>query len=800
VFDLKGVLPAVVIEADGEPHLADLWGLDGLVSPVEGTVPPAAEPTQIPEVSFRLLTLASNETEPIEVARLDTTLDRLVGHQVEAGFAPVVESTLDLASTPPRSVTTFLPILRVDGDQELVATGQPITTRGDRLIETDDGYETQVGGIVGGGSAGAVSQVEITDLDFSAFPEVDVTVRAAGDSGLIDGIAGSEFSFSEDGTPVPTYLRSNTGVARRVLFLLDTSLSVAEEFRGGGAVEVVRSVATTLSTNIENVEFRVANVTGDGAASPVQWSPDLEAAVAEAERLGPSAGSPLWAAYAEADSAFDPDVIVFLTDGSATDDNLDPVDGPTPEESDQIDRSAPAIMIGTGDLGTAFEEIAERTGGEAFEVADQEAAISAIVDRVESLTTASNYGFTIVAPVDGPDTRTVRLSVNGLDADAIYVPVAVPSSETPRLAGLYLEIEAMGTTIRRTLAGIRPALNSRYQGSEIDEAGLTDVRLALFGSYSVSIDGGAPSLSEQLEQVIEATMTLRPVTEAETEEELDAALAGLITPSDHALAFSAPLVDGELVFEQAFRAWLDIERRTFTEDGEFLLKQVDILPFTFFDAATAEEAFDLTATATATLAVLEDRLLGGEETEVSPPLVFDELPFEIVTPLKHYWGNLTIASSTPAETDEFWAIDRRSGSLLPVLADGSGGTLTVEEVNQTFDRISTILDTAGMVDGMPTSITLWAKLEQAKLAKLRTATIAILTMGGDLEVGPTDFNDEACDAVNEAGNAAANAAGGAIFGAGAMGAIDEVRDAIGKFNDFGSFFGAEGIPTEFEFC
>ncbi|MEN8235671.1 MAG: hypothetical protein ABFR89_12205 [Actinomycetota bacterium] len=803
VASFGGRLPVVAFtDTAGNSHIAHLWSEDGGLEPVDSLPQPAPD-AEYPDVTFRLLAMNPRDEGPVPIAELTVGLQELVGRQVRASFTPAVESALDLARVRPADVTTFLPTLRVVGDDEHVATGTPVTLAGDRFEATDDGFNNGAGRIVTGGDASAVTSVEIARIDARAAPHLTLYAKVGGDE-PIDGISIDEFAVTEEGQPAVAYLRSNVPGPRRVVFLTDTSTSVPAAYRGQGASEVARAVSSALLEAGEVVEFRAASVSGLGAEASGNWTTDPDELARQARSLGD--GSSLWRAFADANETFVPDVIIFLTDGVAVAPGEIPVEQPPPEVEAAIRSGAPGIILGAGELGTAFEGIAEMSGGVAVPAEDQEAGIQAVIEALASLPAVANYTIGVIAPTTGDGERRISLAIGDSSDEATYsVSGDDESPERAALVNLTLEVESMGMTVRRTLAGLHPDVAGRYDRNLVTHQLTRDVHLALFGSYAISIDAGAPSLSQQLEQMILAKQSMRPVVEATSEDELADALAGLAVPSDHAFAFTAPLADGQHTHELAFRAWLDIDRRTQTDDGERRLQAVDILPFTLFDTVAQDDAFRRTAVASATLAVLEAGIFDDDPANVGPdgPLVVNSIADrDLAAHFRDTWPGSVFVSSTDGDPDEVWAVHRATGTLTTVLADASGGAATVSEVNALFDRVDTMLEFAGIVNGMPTSITLWADLERAKLAKLRTATIAILTMGGELQVGDTGFGGEGCDWLNKGGNWFAGSAGRRIFGNASMDALDDALSPIGMFNDWGSFFGFgdSGIPTDFSFC
>ena len=115
-----------------------------------------------------------------------------------------------------------------------------------------------------------------------------------------------------------------------------------------------------------------------------------------------------------------------------------------------------------------------------------------------------------------------------------------------------------------------------------------------------------------------------------------------------------------------------------------------------------------------------------------------------------------------------------------------GAGISEAEVNERFDQIDRLLSAVADTGGGPAA---WAKLEQAKMDKLRFATILIVRMEPPDLLGM--LREEACGAASGAAGAAADAgiraAGGSAAGA--------VLDAIGEFSDAAETLGLGGLES-----
>lgn len=806
VFGAPRVLPVVQIASEDRWALADLWGPTNQLEFIDAPLRP--EPASpLPTVTVRLKTLSLGEATPVTVAELTAGLDQLLGEQIHARFAPAVDSPLELLDLRPADTQVFLPTLFVPGDEKLVATGDPIDLSGARYSVTDTGLSDGHFEVTADSPGVAVGAVDILRIDASRFPSVEVAARVTDpDRQPLAGIPATLMGLTEQGEGRRARLVANRLAAPKVLFLVDGSSSLPEAYRGRGAGAVVRGVAAGIAERVPGTRFRVALERTGEAAPATDWTTDP--AELEQPATASSQTSRLWEAYADANERYAPDIIVMTTDGVSA--GLDGT--PEPEAgadiAARIRAAAPAVMLGGGDLGAAFEGIAALTGGVALQMEDQAAGIEAATQAILRATAEASYRISFEASLTGTDQREVVLRVGDQQAAATY---SVPQQPEPmlsrRLAGLYLEVEypTGSRPVLRTLAGLDPRQSSRSSANELSRVVAEDVQVALFGQWALSIDGGAPSPSQQLERIFRHHLSLRELFEAQSEEALVAGIEAVVPLSEHAHLFSSALAGDQAgrVYEQGARFWLETHRRQVTPEGEFHREAVDLLPFTRFDAVIENpgEAFAATAAASATLALIEAQAF---DDSAHSRLAGAELGFENLQDAasrqrlrEAFPGYRFMASNNPPQ-DAAWAIDRSSGSLIPVLDDRTGGGVTVAQVESTWRTIDKGLELAGIVDGVPTSITLWAQLERAKIAKLANSTIAVLTMGTDdfsPPEPPPSFEDVKCEVME-------SAAGGAVGAVTGGTAVGTVLTVIGKLNDWGEFtgFGGTGIPTSLPVC
>ena len=129
----------------------------------------------------------------------------------------------------------------------------------------------------------------------------------------------------------------------------------------------------------------------------------------------------------------------------------------------------------------------------------------------------------------------------------------------------------------------------------------------------------------------------------------------------------------------------------------------------------------------------------------------------------------------------YWEVDTKSGNVLGLLPDSSGGA-TVEDTNRKFAMLARAIDAYSEIMqalvATPPGFKIWVELEKAKLEHMRRATIAIILMEGTYTSGYGDLlaeqvqdwiSDQVQDAID-------SGMGDAITG------YNELQEAIGWHN------------------
>ena len=799
--DLSSVLPEVLI---GDQILG-LWHSEPGPYPADRGNSELGPVTATPEATFTLSIATDLDTRnPIAVATATYRLDQLAGRHVSAAFVPPAASLADLMTTRPADVTTVIPTLSVAGidvtddeQSQLTVAGDAFTIDGRVLVDDGDGFSSTTGRVSGAGDPAAAAEINVRRVIATHYPrltvEVDV-IDAAGET--VADLGADQFLIVDDGYEAPFNLRRSRPTTPHIVFIVDNSSSVPEQWRDEGATRVVTEIATAVKAVHPEAMFRAA-IVGPKGAGLLGWTNDPVQVGEHANNI--SLGSALWNSYVDA-AVPEANAIVFMTDGVSAIDREATQDEPPPELLSQLTAGPPAIMLGSGELGAAFQGIADVTGGVALVIEDQDLGIAAVLEQLDK--TLLPYDMLVLADeTNSASDRTLRVSLPsaGIEAMAAY---AVPDETTVGrvIAGLYLRVTANGVTVDRTLAGV-----PYRSGAEVTPHIAQEVRQSLFGKYSIITEAGAPSPSQVLDDSIAELLTWEPVWKATDGQEALEALAAAAELPHGRFTFAAPVsgrVGEPLTWETGLRMWLSTERTIPAGDVDILRRNVDFLPVSRFVTSTVEDSAEsarITAERTSTLAAFEAAIY---ETTSAARLTgnLKEIGIGTVTPeerdafdaISRGWpGSFRLAFNDPL--DSAVAADPKSGGLIAVLGDGTGGGITEEEINRAFDQAVALAELGGRA-----GFQAWANLEKAKLEKLRFATLVIhrMSVEGILDL----IEEEVCSRLEDA---ASGWATGAVSAAGEEmeGFVDAYSEAADAASSYGDALGLPpAIPTSLPVC
>ncbi|MFN2518189.1 MAG: hypothetical protein ABR604_03955 [Jatrophihabitantaceae bacterium] len=668
----------------------------------------AAGPTVAPKVTVAVgFTTTDAPDKPIEVISQAWTADQVVGRQVVLQFVPPFGID-DLLKMKVRDVNLFVPTLtlRRPGDDPAtlranVKTGKAITFAGDLVEEQGDavtlgGHPVKV--LDDAATAPAASRVATVKVQARAlhFPVVELVVSALDAAGRpVDGLPARAFTVRDTDTPVAVLAPLNTAPAPRVLVIYDGSASVgAEFFSPAGKHAFARAFLAKAAAAVPGLELQVASTNGNPvpdtgwlAANPAAF----EAALAQ---VGVTSGI---TRSVQAAKSAKPAVIVLITDGVDDEPNA----RKEPQLRADINRGAPVVAaaIATADKidAAVLADLATLSGGTRVTMRapkDVDGIVGAIVKLLGRYQTEP-YRLTYDAPVSGPKTRTVTVATGtSVRASTTYeVPAVERRATAPALAGLHLTVTVGDETpVRRTLAGVPP-------DAPLDQPPPKDLasrlRDGLWGVTAISFEGAAPSMATWIDDHATGLLSARTLWQGAQRGDGAAMKAGLadgfaLLPTE-LVGLHAPLLrpapGDPLTFERLLRVAV-ITRHPRFGNPAGRLRRGDILPITSFDTTGADRAKALARTLrqSARLAVGERAVYDTSAAGLldRAPLVeaSNGLPtsFHLTDAQAKQWTRLlneypvarrlVPSSGRPLA---FWAVDQRTGSLLGVLDDGSGG-------------------------------------------------------------------------------------------------------------------------------
>ena len=390
-------LPTVQFTKDGVTYVGNLWDLDDRAY-VESPVVNAGRSGDTPWVTVTLkVAMADRPNDPITVAKGRWRTETIAGGQIHATFVPVAGSPEELLGLPPRYFTSFLPTLRVtnpvgeeftiEGDQDAsqpkVIMGDPFTLDGQVFEERSGNWSPRLGRVGQSGQPEHIASLQITRVIDGHYPWVGLDVEAKDSRGIpVPEVPLHAFQASMDASPAPVFLEHNRKPMSRVLFLLDVSTSVADEFRGAAATGLVQKVARSIRKGSPKSQFRVGLVSGTGA-SLLSWRENLDDLKKDVGHFG--MGSPLWRAAGEVSEA-GASAVVFITDGHAAD-----REGPILEPDEMSERSIragpPFVMISAvkpdQTAGPAIQTLADLTGGTVVNIDQPDRVADEVIKAIQ---------------------------------------------------------------------------------------------------------------------------------------------------------------------------------------------------------------------------------------------------------------------------------------------------------------------------------------------------------------------------------------------------------------------------------
>jgi hypothetical protein len=767
-FDVAEI-PLVSLDIDGEPTYLNPLVPDAEYGEALTLADPIPAGPMTPSDRLLVKVSAGRANAPYERVTLverEYTSEEVVGRRIQLSFRPPTPIAQLLRSRVD-SFETFLPIITVsapglEGEEkdDLAAIGDAVSIGGEIYHLDEDGNLTVNGAPLAEGTSDPdeIARVETVAVNAepAAFPRVTLRVQAQDADGVnVEHLDASAFTVTEDGEPVSFNVVRNEAPPPRIAIIFDISTSVPMEFLGAGTVAVAQDIIAGLYAASPEADVRLG-VISFGTTWMGPWmSNEADANLQAASLETANGGSEIWNALRDA-AEEDPTLIIMLTDGVPSEPALE-------QDYDAIAAGPPVLALGFSaavDYDPAtLDQIAALSGGSAAPITDAMSAIDASVAAIED-SLQDSYVFTYAASEDGGDARDVTVTVNDVTAETTYDVPETPVTP-PAISGLYLTIRTPGGELTRALAGFDRGYTTGPQS--ISQQMLDDVRAMLYGRVSISVEAASPAPSIVLDDWIAEKLQIQPLYEAFADADEAKVLEALeegftITPPKLPLAH--PPLPGassqdSLTFETGLRLATMVQK-TF-EDGP-ITRSLDLFPLTRFATATEDPraAFERTMEATAGLAVMEAGMFEG--TSTLEALENEELT--LVTPgdaryqvglsdeEQLQWAALEepfgvgYSLLVPLKPGPFWAIDQTTGTVIGVLADGTGGAS--EDACGTHDALNNFLELFGLLGSLfeQGAFGPWIALAQWEV---KYVTIATIVISGGSPNGDTDLTNPAGD-------------------------------------------------------
>jgi hypothetical protein len=765
-FNLLDTIPLVAVQVGGQTVYANPVVPATALGDTGTMDTPAAAPPADAALSVTVRLAASTTTDPTrQVSILEATFaaEDVVGRYLTAQFSPV-GPTPAVLTTAARNLRAFLPVLSIRGADvddatrlRLLRTGTIVTLGGD-LVEQANGEVTLNGVPVALPSAAdPTASARVASLSVkanaAAFPRVLLSVQALDSSGHpVAGLTSADFAVTDAGTAEPFQLTSTPQGPPRVMLIVDVDDTLDSQET---ATQWARALTSAVVTALPAATIQVGG--GDVATYDLLQDPD--AVVAE---IGSGDTDDAWRVLADVNQQR-PTVIVMASEFNP---------GPNPLDADKsaVSAGAPVIAVGVNDvnfggssLDTAtMNEIVQRSGGRALPGAGITASVAAVLDFLQQHQAAQPFILEYTAEEQGPNPRPVTVTVGTRSASDTYaVPPSAQRTTPGALAGLYLTVEVDGVAATRVLAGFSGS-TPPPRGTPLAPALLEEVRGMLFGTTFLSIEGGPPPLSIQLDDLLSVKLAIKPLWDAVVSQDLQAMQAtlkdaGNLVPEVLPL-MQSPLpgaVDGSsLTYPTGLRIVACTQRPQFNVG---FTTRLDVLPQTRWSTISADAggSFQKTLARSASLDVVEAHsatntaasLLAGQPLMSIPPgdVLPQTLTFvsasrqqELADLLNQYQNHYRVLPSQgfpPA----FWAVEQDTGSLLGVLPDGTGGGSS-SSACQAYSDVGSLLNLLGF------AATILGAEGLAPFVVLGDAVAAVFTMAALMFDVPEGFNADQAEA------------------------------------------------------
>jgi hypothetical protein len=702
-------IPVARVVVDGVPKAANPMLRDAVLTDLpQGKL---LAPIVLPRVKVTL-SARNREGQDVVLVEKDWPSDLLAGRQLGVVFQSDLPTTNHLLASfvEPRTFTSGFVLQnkwQTDKPFQETVAGLSFTERGETVQWAGDGTVSIDGRVAGTTARSVAKEATVASLGASAsarnYPGIELQVSAADARGVaVTGLGAASFEVLENGKPVSARLYRNAPPPPRVLLLVDGSNSIPAEFHGDSIVSLGREIATRISASAPLAQYRAAMV-GYVVKPRGPWTSDITEL--ETQLRGMVDGdSTLWTSLGDAVD-FGPNVIVLITDGATQDDLTDKI-------RLKLAGNIPVVVLfaGTPDatMPAMATEAATLSGGVATAVASQEQAVQTLLGYLARFDLPPYLlSYTSTATAATSATVEVRIRDTAITTTTTYTVPASPIA-AGGFTGLYLTVSQNGLSATRTLAGI-----ARHESrTEPTAAELDDILGQLFGSAVLSFEGWGPTTGRWLDEVLTARLSQEPLTtaaRAHNSKELLSALerGTLAWLPEHDLIqarLPAAATAQSITYPDALRVVLTNRRIRF---GQGFSETIDILPVSTWAtlAVDAATGWSSTLNRTVALALAEQAALPTSTLSLMDhgPLVahsFDGAVAAIrASKLSSTAIDQWVASIRPlqdthlfvfpdtAEIKAMWAVNARTGAVLGLLSDGSGGAaVTWADATASVDR------------------------------------------------------------------------------------------------------------------
>ncbi len=781
-------IPLVRLEIDGEQRYlnpgfpeAEFDGVD-----VDEPLHAVPEAQGLIEINAHLEILVSGSSPRWQqIVEGRWTADELAGRQIAIGSTAVEESAA-LASKRLGDIEVLTPYMMVNGGDLNAAETEELSAFGDHISIDGQwvGLDEERNQVMRGDQRIAIDDEatvdEVAGIDVEAnartFPDVGLQLRVFDESGsAITGLSGANFYIEEEGEEVGGRLVQNAGRQDRVLFLLDTSGSIPDDFRGEPMVDFSIDIAEQIEETFDDVALGTVRVDRsryrDNLDPDELWTTDLDTFRQQGEdAISENGGSALWENLADA-GRLDPTLIVYINDGRNNGDNHD-------ELLQRVNAGPPALIVGVGPVETdVLQEMADRSGGEYFDAMEAD-DIAGPLFRYLGRQETHPYKLRYTAPFDGRSERRVSVQLHGADDVEGTTGYTVPDDPdpSPAIVGTRLHLEVGDTSVTRLLAGT----DNKTKATNPSEAIRNDVISTFLSPTTLFFEGDAPMPSVWLSDYAQALQTQQDYVKAGVDGDLNGTLEAIGTGFDYlpARAFVAnPALPDALsaqarTFAQGMRVSIMRQRVDF---GTGLRRtSFDILPTARFatmqrsvdedDGVDEPTDYELTLRRTSWLALMEAANFGalqkppelGERGYATWNLLQDQelnalssssriRPRDAFSsdvtgrddwaPLLSAWlDDWNLFVPTDGSPQAMWVVHDTTGEMYGILADGTGGADSYERVQKTMnelDRTFRILELYTMPANLSPALGV-VQSYYLRLAQLYAAvTMVLATMNPD---------------------------------------------------------------------